>query len=277
MGFRLDSTSSSPKGRDTMICAITLFVCGMGDYQWKPVEGNTQCVTLCMDGVEVGSYCLRTGRYSKLSEDGTLVPDNSPIGIPEEYAKKAREETGNYGLDWTKIGSRELFKLNGKEVSKEKVYGVFDANKELNDDSKHLRLTVIGPEKDRNDLLAEIKKNKGFEGIEKESLVQSYPKDHWALTGKGFDIAPKGATVYLQLPNGEVVYSGSNSQEMFDSLRKLRSPSGPLDIKWNSLSLGFNPFTWMVGLGWSSFKVPGELILLVLALIFAFVILKRSV
>lgn len=261
-----------------MIAVITMLVCFSSDYQWKPIDGTTQSVALWQDNVQIGSYCLKTGQYCRLAEDGTLKQESSPIGIPEEYAKKMREETGNYGLDWTKIQEKgEAYRINGKESSKGAAYGLlYGADDKLSDDSGHLRLTVIGSEEARKATLASIKKNKEFTALEKEVLIQLYPKDHWALTGKGFEVAIDGATIYLQKATGEVIYSGTDPKGMFDALGRLRGPQGPLDIKWSNLSLGINPFTWMIGLGWSSFRIPGELILLVMGLTFGFVLLKRS-
>lgn len=252
-----------------MLFSLILLACSMGNHEWKPVHGNPDVVALWEDDTQIGLYKLKTGQYFKIDHEGNQTPDTSPVGIPEEYGLKYQEDSGNFGLDWEKIKpAGESFKLNGRSVSKRQVYGFLEGkDNSIDDDSSAFRLTVIGEDKERKELLEKIKTNKQYKDYSADILVQSYPKNHWAVKDKGFETNDK-ATVYLQKASGEVIYSGADPEGLFDGLKRLRSPSGPLDIKWNSWFVGFNPFTWMVGFKWTMLKIPGEVILLVLATIF---------
>lgn len=250
------------------------------DPQWKPIPENPAEVALWQDGLQIGIYEIPSGKYFTMNADGHKKPAEPPSPIPQEYAKRTLESTGNYGLDWSKInGSGETFTLSGEPItgSSARLLLVGQGSGPLQDDSQSLRLTLIyrseGPKAVPEDLSAEVR---AWAEEKKPLIFVQYPASHWIVAKNGYQVQPAGDTYILQHPDGSILYEGDSPAALLDLLRRTRKP-GPLDIHWNSSWFSFNPLTWMFGIGFSRFVLSGELICIVIVSAFvAFAIWRHK-
>ena len=255
------------------------------DSQWKPIPENPTEVALWQDGLQIGVYEIASGKYFAMDSNGHKKPAEPPGPIPQEYAKKTLESTGNYGLDWSKInGSGETFTLSGEPItgSSARSLLVGQGNGPLQDDSQSLRLTRIYRNKETIQSFAEAIPEDIHQEIrawaeEKKPLIFSqYPASHWIVEKNGYQVNPAGDTYILQNPDGSILYEGDDTSALVDLLRRTRKP-GPLDIHWSSSWFSFNPLTWMFGIGFSRFVLSGELIcIVVVAAFIAFAIWRHK-
>jgi len=124
------------------------------------------------------------------------VPDEDPIA--------EMRRNNNYGVDSSKLerGKHEHYFLNGNPVSKDtairKVSGIPD-------DSKLLRVTVIGAEEDRKLVVNDFKNNPIFKEFHDLVVLQDYPPEHWSVKDAGFFTEGK-PVIYIQQPNGKVLH-----------------------------------------------------------------------
>lgn len=102
--------------------------------------------------------------------------------------------TQNFGIDLAGMGGPEVFKINGVQVPREAVYEAIQSGGQLTDDSRKLRVTVIGPEADCKRALEAMPAE-----LKGRYLVQSFRPDNFLVARAGFktDGTP---TVYLQDP-----------------------------------------------------------------------------
>jgi hypothetical protein len=87
----------------------------------------------------------------------------------------------------------------------------------LADDSGKLRLTVIGPEGDRRQVLDDLKGP--LSDLAGQCLVQDYPPEHWAVAQAGFYTAGK-PTIYVQAPDGTVLHRQDDYADGPEGLRQ---------------------------------------------------------
>jgi hypothetical protein len=246
-------------------------------------------------GRQIGSYHLDTKVYFKL-QGNQFVVSQCPVDPPQESppeapkAKEANEikqtakatkkpdpEPLNYGLDKNEIPQDvELYLYNGQSIDKEAAEGLLGgklSDDRLVDDSKALRLTIVGTGGKK--LLEKIKQDPAWPEYSESILAKDYPADHWSLAGKGYkQLSTSGPTIYLTTAEGTTLYSGEDVGGLFDALKRKRDP---YSISWSSKWLGFNPFTWMVGFGWSSLHIPIEWVLgVIAAVVVAVLVLRRK-
>lgn len=224
------------------------------------------------------------------SIDKKKTPEPTKAGeIPEAGKGEAAGELPapstfqNFGLNLSgNFDEQESFRYMGKPIDREKAFQALEFGDiegkqdpdQLTDDSSKFRLTVIGPDKLRKSAVSSLKANPRWKEIESETILKDYPQNHWAITGKGFATQPAQVTYHLTDAEGVSIYEGSDPEGVFDGLR--RKKKGGWDIDWNSWSLGINPWTWAPTIGFSTFHLSGELVLIVLAALIAIVAMKNK-
>ena len=148
----------------------------------------------------------------------------------------------NYGLESDKIGvNGERYRINGRDVSSKEAKRIIGGT-DLKDDSSKPRFTVIGPDADRQRVLADLQTHPALAQYKDQWVVQDYPADHWAVKNVGFAVGGR-PSIYLQSPSGKVIlrrdsYEGG-AEELAQALRRTdpkydpaKDPSGkpqPLD------------------------------------------------
>ena len=135
----------------------------------------------------------------------------------------------NFGVNMEKISKRETYSINGEEVSKKQVEAVL-AGDQIPDDANKLRLTVIGPDKDRQRVLADIGKSKAFDPLREKLVIKEYPPDHWAVKGVGFKTTGT-PTIYLQAPGGKVLHrqdeDAGGAEKLAEAISKVEAIRKP--------------------------------------------------
>jgi hypothetical protein len=127
----------------------------------------------------------------------------------------------NYGLDLSKLGSKERYTVNGSEVHKGEAFGLIGGGGQLADDSAKLRLTIIGPDAERAKVRQDLETAPALAEFRDKLLVQDYPPEHWAVRcGFKTDGHP---TIYCQAPDGKVLHrqdSYTTAEDLAGALRK---------------------------------------------------------
>lgn len=120
---------------------------------------------------------------------------------------KQAEETHLFGVDADKLGKRTRILRGDKEITRTEALRLLgDADdKQVPDDRAHMRLTVIGPEAERKQVVAEVGHHPALAGYKGKLVVNDYPPDHWAVAQAGFKVDGR-PTVYLQSPDGTVLH-----------------------------------------------------------------------
>lgn len=131
----------------------------------------------------------------------------------------------NFGVDQTKLGGPEAYKINGKPVTKAQAEQAIKGG-QVPDDAHKLRLTVIGPEAERKQVLADLAALPALAEWKDKLLVQAYPPDHWAVAQAGFVTSGK-PTVYLQAPDGKVLHRQDDYQDGAAGLAKALRKADP--------------------------------------------------
>lgn len=128
-----------------------------------------------------------------------------------EGANVEKDGSTNYGIQVEQIcqpscPGPEAMTINGIKVDRRKGIEALAGDGALPDDRKLLRLTVAGPKEFQRQVLADLERDP-LKGFSDRILVQAYTPDAWELKESGF--AP-GNQVYLQAPDGKVLYRAEN-------------------------------------------------------------------
>lgn len=142
--------------------------------------------------------------------------------IPDEDPIAEMRRINNYGVDSNRLerGQHEHYFLNGSLVSRQTAISAVTG---IPDDSKLLRLTVIGPKEAREVVVNDFKNNPMFSQYRDKVVVQDYSPDHWAVQKVGF-YTQGSPVIYLQAPNGKVLHRQDDyvggPEGLFTALRK---------------------------------------------------------
>lgn len=129
-----------------------------------------------------GYWRLDAGKWQR-----STLPVNLPDGVADEHGVVADKiDDGGY-------------KLNGKRCSKDEAYRRIEQSP-LIDDSKKLRLLIIGQRRD--EVLAAIKADDKLKELCTRFIVQSYPSDHWHVAEVGFK-TDGNPSIYFLKPHGD--------------------------------------------------------------------------
>jgi hypothetical protein len=173
-------SSSGPRGCPTATAP--------DDYRWQADPKYPEYRYLYRGRTQVGTFHPGPIGYRNLLADGTwselcAPPVPLPVGV-----------VANFGLDADRIAGAPEYWLNGRAVSRQEALAAFGP---LTDDSSRLRLTVVGDEGSRKQVLADLDSHPALLALRDRLAVQDYAPDHWAAAGVGF-----ASGVTLQPPAG---------------------------------------------------------------------------
>ncbi len=189
-------------------------------YRWQKLDEEQQA--LYYHGKQIGAMWvkgLKAGKYFSFDK-GIWTEAVSPISNPD-YRPEMKHAEENFGLDKTKIHQPTPNTISGKACTKEEalksIYGA-----QVPDDGKKLRLTLIGPKADCDQVLNDLKASKDFEKLKDLWLIQEYRPDEWAVQS-GFKKDGK-PTIYLQTAEGKVLHRQDDYQggvtQLVEAIRK---------------------------------------------------------
>jgi hypothetical protein len=167
------------------------------------VPGDDSQVALCQYGKQLGNYSFTEACYREyLGNDrwgpATIPPVEQPP-CPEKYRKKTTRLGGkdNYGVDLDHLAREATYALNGRRVQRHEAFQAILAGNSLTDDTRKLRVTVIGDEKKCAAVVKDLKAAFGD-----DLLIQSYRPGHWALKVFNLDqIAnPPDPIIFVESP-----------------------------------------------------------------------------
>lgn len=176
-------------------------------HEWTAGQDPDQ-VHLLRDGKQIGTFVKSESRYYPY-DGATWGPSTTPpIRPPSSAAPTATSAEENYGIDREKWAQEPRRSIGARG---------------LPDDTDRLRLTVIGPEKERRTVLTDLDADPALKAVRDRVVVQGYAPDAWPVARAGFktDGLP---TIYLQSPSGKVLhrqdtYEGG-AEQLAEAIRK---------------------------------------------------------
>jgi hypothetical protein len=143
----------------------------------------------------------------------------------------------NFGIVRSQLGDPpangeapgEHIRLNDQPITKAKALRLLQS-RDLTDDSGKLRLTLIGPEDERQKVLDDL--NGPLADLAGDCLVQSYAPDHWAVARAGFHVAGR-PTIYVQEPSGKVLHRQDDYADGAAGLRRVLEAVRKPDPKYD--------------------------------------------
>ena len=122
----------------------------------------------------------------------------------------------NFGIDRSRLNGGERITLDGHQITRAEASEALESGG-LTDDSKKLRLTVIGDEAERRRVRDDLKGP--LSDVAAQCLVQDYPPDHWAVAKAGFYTNGR-PTIYVQAADGKVLHRQDDYADGPDGLRR---------------------------------------------------------
>jgi hypothetical protein len=176
-------------------------------WEWRTRPDDPARRYLFRDGVQVGGYDTEHDYFRRYDAATRTwgptgpVPAEAPGPVPGREPRRPREE--NYGVELGRLSREETFVKDGRRVSRQEAVVALEA--EVKDDSRLLRVTVIGADGERERVLQDLAASPLLAGFRDHYLLQDYPPEHWAVAGAGFrrDGHP---TIYVQAPDGTVLH-----------------------------------------------------------------------
>lgn len=156
----------------------------------------------CVDGCP----CRDCGEACRCCEKGMRCQGDCPCVV-----------TQNFGVDESKLrrDPPENYKLGGQGITRGEAMAAIGKG-EVPDDSKLLRLTVIGSEPERKAVLADLEGHPALAPYKGKLSVQAYAPDNWAVHRVGF-VTAGHPTIYVQAPGGKVLHR----QDVYTGAEKL--------------------------------------------------------
>jgi hypothetical protein len=194
-------------------------------WSWHDMEDGN--LALRCNGPIVGAWNVRGGFYQPYT-GGVWGPATAPPWpVPAAYTAKTetpkvigQADPLNFGLERDKIGDdAPAYSVNGKWCSKRDAYELIQ-DKSLVDDSKKLRITVVGTEAKCTPVMTDLKSDSALKEITKDIVVRDYRPDHWHVDGV---FATGDPAIYYQQADGTVLArweSYPGAQQFGEQLRK---------------------------------------------------------
>ncbi len=180
---------------------------GSAAYEWRTKPGDPDRLYLFENNVQVAGYDLvqnifRTYDAAREAWSNPVLPTWL---APWKSEERPRGPTPNFGVDTEKLdGREECYWINGKKVTRHKAEQALEQG-QIPDDSTKLRLTIVGKEAERKQVLNDLAKAPELAEFKDRFLVQDYPPEHWAVARAGFYTSGT-PTIYLQRPDGKVLH-----------------------------------------------------------------------
>jgi hypothetical protein len=184
-----------------LLFAVIMFL----DFSWVPTDDSRQ-VALYKDSVQVGVYKVPERVYLEMDSKGNFKESTLPTPIPEKYLDLFPiKKMANYGIELSEMKGRpESYYHNGRSITKESAL-LLMGTQGIPDDSQFIRITVIGSDAIRKKVRDDLYNDPALSDFRSFTVVQDYPKDHWAVNGVGFE-ANSEIAIYVQSPDGTVVH-----------------------------------------------------------------------
>lgn len=176
------------------------------------------CSAVCPCGCKKGLPCICKNRPKANCSDhckcGCAWPTRnkctcSKADTPAKIVKTPTDVVPNYGVDTDKLNPEGGCTRKGKPCSKDEAIKAIQ--KSIPDDSQKLRLTVIGSEARRSEVLKDLKSHPSLTPHMVKFVVQMYSPSDWAVSRYGFK-TDGDPTIYIQRPDGKVVHRQDSYQ-----------------------------------------------------------------
>jgi hypothetical protein len=154
----------------------------------------------------------------------------------------------NFGIDLDNVPQNEGYKIGGEPVTQSQALDA--VTKGLPDDANKVRVTVIGTDEDRKRFLDAFH---AAPDLVESCVVGSVPPDHFWLkdldTGAAVFKNDGHPTIYVQKPDGTVLWRQDDDRNAVQNLRRVVAPYDPnRDPGPNSPAAPFNlPAPLVVG------------------------------
>ncbi|HYE77940.1 MAG TPA: hypothetical protein VEI97_08140 [bacterium] len=164
----------------------------------KPKAGGVcECDTCkCKDGHKAKDCGCSDCRCADVNGGKGHKPDNGPprylFGVERDRLVKGAEK----------------YTLSGREAGRAEALSALEAAGDIPNDANLTRLTVIGSEAARRQVLADLKGSPDLAFWRDKLVVKDYPADHWRVKDGGF-VAPKepsAPVIYVQKADGTVLW-----------------------------------------------------------------------
>lgn len=200
----------------------------------------------CSDTCSCGKHCKCKANGKACSKDCTCAP-------------KQQEEVGQvfFGVDAEKLSGNESYRINGKKCHRQDVIDALTGDGQLTDDSGKLRLTVIGQDADRKQVLTDLASNPTLAPFKDRYLIQDYAPDSWAIARCGFH-ADGSPVIYIQDPTGKVLHRQDSYLGADKLAEALRRADPSYDPSKDPNVLNPKPAPAPSGLSWWD-EIPAEL------------------
>jgi hypothetical protein len=237
------------------------------EYSWVADQSAPGWYYLYRGDRQVGAidplhgYCplLTSGDWGESCSPPIPAPRQAgmlPGMLPENLVGDViQDNVLNFGVDLSKLGQREKYSVAGREVTRKQAFEILTQDG-LIDDSRKLRLTVVGSDDLCKRVLNDLNTVQGLSELKDHLLVQAYEPDEWPIKGLGMD----GVTV--QAPpdkdgRGKVLFRLRNYDPnlLLIQLRKADpnrnpandpDPARPLD-SWVSQVKQLPGYVWLIG------------------------------
>jgi hypothetical protein len=185
-----------PKALLSLAVLVTMAAAVPASYEWRTRPDHPGYYYLFKNGTQVGGYCVK-GQYYR--------PYDARTDVWGERCRPPHEPpvSDNFGVRHDKRNGQSSYRVNGREVSREQVLQALQ-DARLPDDRALLRLTVIGPDAERQRVVNDLRTHPALAPFQGQLVVHDYPPTHWAVQcGFKTDGRP---TIYLQQPDGTVLH-----------------------------------------------------------------------
>lgn len=246
---------------------MAVLATGQGPYHWAPYTEPEYAhwVGLWSGPAQVGAWDRKAGEYRPLTDRaaGTWGPAGPPpVPVPAHLETWPAAGPKNFGIEVEKLGHG--YSINGKPATRKEAYE-FLQKRTLDDDSRRLRLTVIGTADECRRVLDDLAdpKVKAHLG---DAIVATYRPDHWHVDGV---FEPGAPSIYFQKPGGEVLarlasypgkavfsevlrkghpdYDPGKDRDADDLTRPAPGPAGPAGGKLKFDLAAVPSYLWAVG------------------------------
>ncbi len=183
-----------------------------------PTRQTGICREFASPPIEPGRTYTYTIRAS-WAEDGRDVSQEQAVDVQAggravvdftRGVRDARTSTdggtkANYGLVEDRIGRHgETYTINGQPVAGQEALRLIE-KPEIPDDSKAMRVTVIGPKDECQRVLQDLATSPALANYRDRLVVRDHRPDDWSVARTGF-VTSGHPTIYLQAPDGTVLH-----------------------------------------------------------------------
>jgi hypothetical protein len=203
--------------------------------EWRTSPEIPDEAQLYRGSVQIGSWCFSQGYYQPIignhwgakQDKAPIAPPPVIVGqkpvvqplVPEDPEPKDEKGLPNFGVDWDKIADHQAT-YQGRVIPCEKAMEL--VGKQVPDDSKKFRLTIIGTEVEQKAALVQ------FASLEPEYKDRfntwAVAADHWSLkdgiTGEAVFKTQGNPVLYVQAPDGKVLHRQDDPKDLPQAIRK---------------------------------------------------------